>query len=104
MNAQLLDALKTVMLACPTECSNMVLTGDTKTVGEIFRAACELELMESWTPADKALPDDELTVLIALDDGEVWTGFMDAGEWRYVTGDPMAAKVLYWMNLPEPPK
>jgi len=58
----------------------------------------------SWVPVDAKLPDDDQTVLIAMDDGEVWTGYMDAGQWLYVSGDPMAARVTHWMNLPEAPR
>jgi hypothetical protein len=57
----------------------------------------------SWIPVTQKLPDDETAVLIALDDGEVWTGYMDAGEWHYVSGDLMEAKVTHWQDLPEPP-
>ena len=48
-------------------------------------------------------PDDEVTVLIALDDGEVWTGYHEGEGWLYVSGDPMASKVTHWKHLPEPP-
>ena len=60
--------------------------------------------MNDWIDATKELPDDDICVLIALDDGEVWTGFLAAEEWHYVSGDLMAAKVTHWMHLPEPPK
>src|SRR5688572_23936764 len=60
-----------------------------------------------WINADVELPDDEMTVLMALSDGEVWTGFRDAGEWRYVSADPVdqgnGTKVLFWAAFPEPP-
>lgn len=58
----------------------------------------------AWIPVAAKLPDDDQCVLIALDDGEVWTGFMEGDDWRYVTGDPMEAKVTHWMEFPEPPK
>ncbi len=58
-----------------------------------------------WIPVDKTMPDDDETVLIALDDGEVWTGYHDGDEgWKYVSGDTMSAKVTHWMQLPDPPK
>lgn len=56
-----------------------------------------------WVEAWRRLPDDELTVLIALDDGEVWTGFLDSGIWRYVSADAIDATVLYWADFPTPP-
>ena len=60
--------------------------------------------MTAWISAAEELPDDDTTVLIALDDGEVWTGYHDAGEWLYVSGDQMEATVTHWQHLPEPPK
>ena len=56
-----------------------------------------------WTSVVIGLPDDEQAVLIALADGDVWTGYMDAGEWRYISGDLMQSKVTHWMDMPEPP-
>jgi hypothetical protein len=49
------------------------------------------------------LPDDDMTVLLAIDDGEVWTGFMDAGIWRYVSADKIEAEVMHWAEFPDPP-
>lgn len=37
----------------------------------------------TWTKCSDHLPDDEITVLLAFDDGEVWTGFRDGDDWRY---------------------
>ena len=57
-----------------------------------------------WREAASALPDEEMTVLISLSDGEVWTGFVDAGEWRYVSGDRIEGSwVMDWAEFPEPP-
>jgi hypothetical protein len=56
-----------------------------------------------WFDAAVQLPDDETTVLISLDDGEVWTGYVDGDQWLYVSGDPMEAKVTHWQHLPCPP-
>lgn len=55
-----------------------------------------------WVPAT-ALPDDDQTVLLHLEDGEIWTGFRDSGQWRYVSGDRIEAEVLHWAAFPEPP-
>ena len=60
-------------------------------------------MKEGWIDTKQQLPDDETTVLIALDDGEVWTGYIDGEEWHYVSGDTMASKVTHWQDLPEPP-
>lgn len=57
-----------------------------------------------WIPITDRLPDDDATVLIAMDDGEVWTGYLDAGLWRYVSGEPITfARITHWMDFPEPP-
>jgi hypothetical protein len=56
-----------------------------------------------WTPIAKGLPDADITVLMALDDGEVWPGYLDGDVWRYVTSDPIGARVTHWVDLPEAP-
>lgn len=49
-------------------------------------------------------PDDDLTVLLALSDGEVWSGFHEDGQWRYVTADLIeSCQVIAWMHMPAPP-
>lgn len=58
----------------------------------------------TWVNADEDLPDDEITVLLALEDGEVWTGYHDGGRWYYASGDLIStSKVLHWANFPTPP-
>lgn len=61
-----------------------------------------------WIDAARKLPDDELVVLVALSDGEVWTGFHDAGEWRYASADPVdqgeGTIVTHWAEFPAPPE
>lgn len=56
-----------------------------------------------WKDASDELPDDDMTVLVALADGEVWTGFLDAGRWCYTSGDPIYNPVRYWADFPDPP-
>lgn len=56
-----------------------------------------------WISPDTTLPDDDQTVLVHLEDGEIWTGFRDAGQWRFVSGDRIEAKVKHWAPFPEPP-
>jgi hypothetical protein len=57
-----------------------------------------------WIATTERLPDDDQTVLIAMDDGEVWTGYMDGGQWRYVSDFPIIfASITHWMEFPEPP-
>lgn len=57
--------------------------------------------MNEWINVSDSLPDDEITVLVELDDGEVWTGYLDNGIWRYVSADLISAKVTGWQHLPE---
>ena len=62
-------------------------------------------MSDRWKPIAESLPDDDLTVLVALDDGYVWPAFMDGEQWHYVTADPIEdVKVTHWMNMPEPPR
>lgn len=57
-----------------------------------------------WISVEERLPDDDECVLIVLDDGEVWTGFVDGDQWRYVSADPIDRNnVEYWMPFPAPP-
>lgn len=58
----------------------------------------------NWIPAADRLPDADSCVLIALDDGEVWTGFYDEDTWRYVSADPVSARVTHWADFPAPPQ
>jgi hypothetical protein len=57
-----------------------------------------------WIDASKQLPDPAATVLLALPDGEVWTGFHIDGEWRFVSADLIESPPLYWAAFPEPPQ
>lgn len=57
-----------------------------------------------WRKVKDELPDDDQTVLVHMDDGEVWTGFLDTEVWRFVSGDRIEAEVLHWMPFPEPPE
>jgi hypothetical protein len=60
-----------------------------------------------WIDAGKELPDDETTVLIALSDGEIWTGFHNDGKWHFVSSDEVdqgdGASVTHWADFPNPP-
>lgn len=60
-----------------------------------------------WIDASKKLPDDETTVLIALSDGEVWTGFHEDGQWRFVCAELVdqgdGTTVTHWAHIPEHP-
>jgi hypothetical protein len=56
-----------------------------------------------WTKAASALPDDDILVLIALVDGEVWPAVRDYGRWIYVSGAEVRQNVTHWMHLPAAP-
>lgn len=60
--------------------------------------------IDTWTPVGESLPDDDSTVLLAFNDGEVWVGYLDAGDWRYVSSDLIKHRVVtHWMHLPAHP-
>ena len=56
-----------------------------------------------WIPIAQSLPDDEETVLVALDDGEIWLGFHDANLWSAVDADLFQATVTHWATMPAGP-
>jgi hypothetical protein len=61
-------------------------------------------VMSAWTTVGTLLPDEEITVLLALDDGEVWPGYLSETGWMYVTGDPIERnRVTHWMHMPAHP-
>lgn len=66
--------------------------------------ATEMTDPQRWISINDDRPDDDLCCLIALDDGEVWTGYIDGDGWRYVTGDTMESKVTHWMHIPAHPE
>ena len=74
------------------------------TAALLAEAARVGKALMTWTPVTERLPDDEQTVLIALLDCEVWTGFIDDERWHYVSGDPVGTDVTHWMDFPEAPK
>jgi hypothetical protein len=57
----------------------------------------------SWKRCADELPDDDNTVLLALIDGEVCTGFRDAGIWRDVTAAKIPVEVTWWAQFPDSP-
>ena len=59
----------------------------------------------TWTKCSEALPPDEETVLIAMDDGEVWMGFVHGGDWSTVGAWPLAdVSVTHWAHMPKHPE
>lgn len=62
------------------------------------------ELRFGWVAKGDSLPDEDITVLIAMKDGEVWPAFMCEGAWLYICGgaiDP--CRITHWMDIPEAP-
>jgi hypothetical protein len=57
-----------------------------------------------WRSVNEDMPDDDQTVILHLQGSEVWTGFHDAGQWRFVSADPIHEPVLHWMPFPKPPE
>jgi hypothetical protein len=64
----------------------------------------------TWIPVAERLPDDDTTVLLALADGDVITGWHEGGdsvfprEWRDVTGWQITQGVTHWADLPAAPE
>lgn len=63
--------------------------------------------MVHWVEAAVEMPDDEMTVLLALSNGETWVGYRLAGEWYLlaaeVTGTGEPIRVTHWADMPEHP-
>lgn len=60
--------------------------------------------MSNWTLASDVLPDDDVLVLVALNDDDVWPAFRNAGAWHYVDATPILhERVTHWMRMPAPP-
>ena len=58
----------------------------------------------TWQPVALGLPDADTLVLIALNDDDVWTGYLDGDVWRYADAMPIKSeRVTHWMHMPAPP-
>lgn len=57
----------------------------------------------SWIPVDERLPDDDITVLVAISNSDepVWLGWHDDAGWCSV--DAMPIRVTHWQPIPKPP-
>jgi len=59
-----------------------------------------------WVSILDDLPDDETTVLVSLSNGEVDTGYIDAGIWRKDNDAPFDLyaniQVTHWADFPRP--
>lgn len=81
------------------------LIANGKTGAEAMQAVfVQFQIATSWTPA-ATLPDDDITVMLALSDGEVWQGYRDGEIWRDTHGMPLvASRVTHWMHTPAHPE
>lgn len=65
-----------------------------------MRAAME---SGSWTPANYP-PDADTTVMLAMNDGEVWQGYWNGEDWIEVSGLKVSGRVKYWQHNPRHPE
>lgn len=56
-----------------------------------------------WHPTADDPPDDDLVVLMAAADGEVWPGFKLGGQWFDIEATPQPAP-RFWAHFPSPPQ
>ena len=71
---------------------------------DLARIAKGIPGLMVWHDARQELPDDELTVMVALANGEVWLGFHTEEDWRQVSAETFDQRVTYWADLPTAPK
>lgn len=57
----------------------------------------------TWQTVQEGLPDDELMVLVATSEGEVWPAFRDGQQWLNADASTMSDQVTHWCDLPDPP-
>jgi len=58
-----------------------------------------------WIAAAEQMPDAEMCVLLALEDGEVWPGFFDGDHgWRYLDAGRVDIRVIFWADFPVHPR
>lgn len=77
-------------------------------VDAIIRKAMALS---RWIPVQTEMPDDDITVLVALSDGDVESGYHSDDKWfssetgmDHVISVRSHRRVTHWMHLPEAPK
>jgi hypothetical protein len=80
---------------------------------QALRIKAEVALeSRKWMPVASELPDDEITVLLASSDGEVYLGYHSGDEdlctsdgWMFETlFEPMpGVRITHWADLPEAP-
>jgi hypothetical protein len=60
--------------------------------------------MSQWINVAASMPDDDVLVLLAISDKEVWPGFRDGDLWRYADAMVVTATVTHYMELPAAPE
>ena len=64
----------------------------------------QIEATVTWNLlATLPLPDADITVLVALANGEVDSGFHDGDVWRYVDASRIDHEVEAWADFPSHP-
>lgn len=60
--------------------------------------------MTTWIKCADSLPDDDICVLLAFADGEVYAGFHDGDAWRFLDATTIELEsVTHWAHLPAHP-
>lgn len=57
----------------------------------------------TWIKCSDQLPDDEILVLVATQDGKVFQAFHEYGEWWEYGVEATALAVTHWAHLPPHP-
>jgi hypothetical protein len=58
----------------------------------------------NWISVADQLPDDDMTVLVADVENDVWMGFHDGDSgWRYANATLVGDPVTHWAELPDGP-
>ncbi|MGZ3184397.1 MAG: hypothetical protein ACXU8N_18325 [Telluria sp.] len=74
-----------------------------KTLEDMREAMRAAVASGSWTPASYP-PDADITVMLALTDGEVWQGYWNGEDWIEVSGLVVTKRVKYWQHTPTHPE
>lgn len=57
-----------------------------------------------WHPTADDPPDDDMVVLTADGDGEVWPGFKIGDQWYNIDAMPRPSAPKWWCHFPSPPE
>jgi hypothetical protein len=77
--------------------------GEAEAIAQMIRA--QLKQRFGWIPVTERLPDDDMSVMIALRDDadDVWIGWHDGDMGWVCDNGPLGERVTHWMPLPEGP-